>query len=138
MTRERLVRLFASVLRKDEDGETYLVTPGEKMRIRVEEAHFLAVRADRLIEQGRQTIVFTTNMGDVVSAGPDRPIRVETGPRGEPRPFVAVRGRLEARILRAPFYELVGWGAPGPDGRLGVESGGAFFPLEGAANINGP
>lgn len=131
MTRESLVRLFASILRKDEDGITWLVTPVEKVRVTVEDAPFLAVRADREGVAKNQTIAFTTNMGDVAVLGPDRPLRVELHD-GEPRPYVLVRGRLEARVLRAPFYELVDWAEEEatPEGpRLGVWSGGAFFPV---------
>lgn len=124
ITREAMVRLFASILRKDEDGFTYLVTPGEKIRVDVEDAPFLAIRADR----AGDAIAFTTNVGDVVTAGPDNPIRVETGAGGEPRPYVLVRGRLEARILRAPFYEMVGW-AEAKEGVLSVTSQGACFEL---------
>lgn len=131
MTRESLVRLFASILRKDDDGITYLVTPVEKVSVKVADAPFVAVRADRDGEGRDQTIAFTTNVGDVTPAGPDHPIRVEMHD-GTPRPYVLVRGRLEARILRAPFYELVAWAEEEatPDGpRLGVWSQGAFFPL---------
>lgn len=127
ITREALVRLFASILRKDEDGETYLVTPVEKIRVRVADAPFVAVRADRHGDGCDQTLVFTTNVGDVVRAGPEHPIRVRFA-NGEPRPYVLVRGRLEARILRAPFYELVEWSEP-RDGKLGVWSGGIWFEL---------
>ncbi len=139
MTRESLVRLFASILRKDADGTTYLVTPVEKVSVTVSDAPFLAVRADREGGGPDQVIAFTTNMGDVAAAGPDNPIRVEMRD-GAPRPYVLVRGRLEARILRAPFYELVGWAVEEatPDGpRLGVWSQGAFFPL-GPANAHLP
>jgi hypothetical protein len=105
-----MVALFASILRKDADGEVYLVTPVEKVRVRVEDAPFLAVRADRQGEGRDQTIIFTTNVGDVVVADADRPIRVVIDPETqEPRPYVLVRGRLEARILRAPFLDLVDW-----------------------------
>jgi hypothetical protein len=128
MTREALVRLFASVLRKDEDGETYLVTPAERMRIRVVDAPFVAVRADKAGTGADQTIAFTTNMGEVVVAGPAHPIRVKTDAEGTPRPYVLVRGRLEARILRAPFFELVEWAEP-RDGRLDLRSGGGWFDL---------
>jgi hypothetical protein len=131
MTRESLVRLFASILRKDEDGRTYLVTPVEKVSVRVEDAPFVAVRADRTGAGREQVIAFTTNVGDVTAAGPERPIRVDMA-NGAPRPYVLVRGRLEARILRAPFYELVDWAeeVQMPEGpRLGVWSQGAFFPL---------
>ncbi len=127
ITRESLVKLFASILRKDEDGETYLVTPAEKIVVKVEDAPFVAIRADRVGEGRDQSIVFTTNVDDIVTAGPDHPLCVER--RGdEPRPYVHVRGRLEARVLRAPFYELVEW-AETREGRLGVWSGGVWWEL---------
>ena len=128
ITRESLVRLFASILRKDEDGQTCLVTPVEKIVVKVHDAPFVAIRADRVGDGEAQTIVFTTNVGDIVEAGPANPIRVAY--KGEePRPYVLVRGRLEARILRAPFYELVEW-SERRDGKLGVWSGGSFWSLE--------
>jgi hypothetical protein len=129
MTRESLVRLFATILRRDEDGSTWLVTPVERMRVDVADAPFLAIRADRIGTGADQAIVFTTNMGETVAAGPDAPIRVAIDPlTREPRPYVRVRGRLEARILRPPFYEMVDW-AEERDGVLGVMSLGTFFPL---------
>jgi uncharacterized protein len=127
ITRESLVKLFASILRKDKDGLTYLVTPVEKIRVDVEDAPFVAIRADRHGEGEAQTILVTTNVGDVVSVGAAHPLRV-TQVGDEPRPYVLVRGRLEARILRAPFYELVEW-AERRDGKLGVWSGGMWWEL---------
>jgi hypothetical protein len=133
--REALVRLFSTVLRKDPDG-FHLVTPAEKLRITVEDAPFIAVRVDRVDE----TLSFTTNVGDVVEAGPDHAIRVETDPMtGEPRPYLHVRRGLEALISRPVFYELVELAAERdtPNGpRLGVASNGAWFaigPADGAA-----
>jgi hypothetical protein len=126
--RKELVRLFSTVLRKDPDGY-WLVTPVEKLRIEVEDAPFRAVRVDR--RDG--ALVFTTDVGDEVAAGPDDPLRVETDPvTGEPHPYVHVRRGLEARIERPVFYELVELaeerdGGDGP--QLGVTSNGAFFPL---------
>lgn len=106
--RERLVKLFARILRKDEDGLTYLVTPYEKVIVHLDDAPFLAVRVDRVGSAGQtQMLAFTTNLGDVVVAGPDHPIRVETDPvTQEPSPYVLVRGRLEAKLTRPVFYEL--------------------------------
>lgn len=128
--RESLTRLFSTILRKDADGITYLVTPTEKIIVHVADAPFLAVRADRVGVGVDQAIVLTTNMGDVVALGPAHPLRIAYDAAvGEPRPYALVRGRLEARILRAPFYELVDW-AVERDGRLGVWSQGAFFDLE--------
>ena len=126
--RERLVRLFSTVLRKDPDG-IWLVTPVEKMKITVEDAPFVAVRVDRLAgEDGRPVLKFLTNVGDEVEAGPENPIRVETGAEGEPRPYIHVRRGLEALIGRPAFYELVDL-ADENGGRLRVESHGAWFDL---------
>ena len=133
ITREPLVRLFASILRKDDDGRTYLVTPVEKIGIQVQRAHFLAIRVDRKASGDDQSLFFTTNMGEVVEAGPDHPIRVETDPDTlEPAPFVNVRGRLEAALTRPVFYELVEYAVEKTTqggSQLGVYSNGAFFPL---------
>ena len=125
--RNALVRLFSTVLRRDPDG-FHLVTPVEKLKITVEDAPFVAVRADR---QGDE-IVFTTNVGDRAAAGPEHPIRVETAADGAPRPYVHVRRGLEALIARPVFYELVAQ-AEARDGRLGVTSNGAWFELGAAA-----
>ena len=131
--RKALIGLFASVLRKDEDGETYLVTPAEKLRITVERAHFVATRLDAEGEGKEARLFFTTDYGGTVEAGPDNPIRVETNPDTlEPSPFIGVRGRLEAALTRPVFYELVDHAveidtADGP--QLGVYSNGLFFPL---------
>lgn len=133
MGREKLIRLFARILRKDADGETYLVTPVEKIKITVEAAPFLAVRVDRSGEGRDQRLVLLTNMDEAVVAGPEHPIRVETSPEGEPDPYIHIRGRLEALITRAAFYDLVELAEPGVDDTgapvLGVWSRGVFFPL---------
>jgi hypothetical protein len=125
--REALVRLFSTVLRKDPDG-IYLVTPHEKLRIQVEDAPFVAVRLDR----DGDGLRFTTNVGDEVEAGPDHPIRVATEAGGEPRPYIHVRGGLEALISRPVFYELVEMAEERatPEGlELGVGSQGSWFPI---------
>jgi hypothetical protein len=131
--REKLIRLFSRIMRKDEDGHTYLVTPVEKIRITVEAAPFLGVRVDATGEGQDQRIAVLTNMDDAVVAGPDHPLRVELGPDGEPAPFVHIRGRLEALITRAAFYDLAELAVEGegPDGEpvMGVWSNGAFFVL---------
>jgi hypothetical protein len=106
--RERMVRLFSTVLRKDEDGKTYLVTPVEKIGIEVEDAHFIATSVEVVGEGADKAFKFTTNVGDEVIADADHPIRVEVDKgTGEPRPYILVRGRLEALIARSVFYELV-------------------------------
>jgi hypothetical protein len=126
--REALVRLFSTVLRKDPDG-FHLVTPVEKLRITVDDAPFVAVRVDAVGE----ALSFTTNVGDVVEAGPDHPIRVEIDAgTGEPRPYVHVRRGLEALIARPVFYELAEMArerqTPGGP-MMGVPSNGAWFAV---------
>ena len=122
--REALVRLFSTVLRKDDDG-VYLVTPVEKLKIIVEDAPFIAVRVDR----DGEALRFTTNVGDEVEAGPDNPIRVEMcEATGEPRPYLHVRRGLEALIARPVFYELVEM-AQERDGAMQVSSNGAWFTV---------
>lgn len=128
IARESLVRLFASILRKDSDGETYLVTPAEKVRVHVADAPFLAICADRAGAGRDQTIAFTTNVGDVVPLDRAHPLRMSYAATGEPRPYVLVRGRLEARILRAPWCELAEWGEA-RDGSWGMWSAGAWWEL---------
>jgi len=133
ITREPMVKLFSRILRKDADGQTWLVTPYEKVIVHVEDAPFLAVRVDRIGVPGPdQELTFTTNLDYQTTAGPDAPLRVETdSATGEPAPYVLVRGRLEAKLTRPVFYELVDMAVPAPDGtgRLGVWSRGEFFPL---------
>lgn len=132
IARRELVRLFSTILRKDEDGY-HLVTPAEKLRIEVEDAPFLAVLLDVEGEGSGQRLIFTTNVGDVTVAGADNPIRVETDAvTEEPAPYVHVRRGLEAKIARAVFYRLADLAVPGEGARkgtLGVWSGGVFFPL---------
>lgn len=129
IVRERLVRLFSRILRKDDNGLHYLVTPHEKVLVAVESAPFLAIAVEALGEGQDRKLRFTTNVGDQVDAGADRPIRVETDPAtGEPRPFVLVRARLEALMTRAVFYELVDLADRAGD-ELVVRSRGADFSL---------
>ncbi len=127
--RKELVRLFSTVLRLDPDGY-HLVTPVEKLKIEVEDLPFRAVAVEVAADEaGGEMLRFTTDVGDVVEAGPDHAITVETDPAtGEPAPRVHVRRGLEARISRPVFYELVER-AEEVDGRLTVQSGGAAFPL---------
>ncbi|TPL09623.1 DUF1285 domain-containing protein [Mesorhizobium sp. B2-4-14] len=128
-----LVQLFSSVLRKDADGRTYLVTPVEKVGIRVADAPFIAVEMDVSGRGGEQIITFRTNLGDVVEAGPGRPLRfVDEDETGGLKPYVLVRGRLEALVARSVMYELVGHGEEVEiDGRtmFAVRSKGAVFAI---------
>ncbi|PZO66416.1 MAG: DUF1285 domain-containing protein [Paracoccus denitrificans] len=124
ITRAPLVRLFSTVLKREGD-QFFLVTPVEKLGIRVEDAPFLAIDADI-----GDDIVFTTNVGDQITAGPDHAIRFEDR-GGEPRPYVHVRAGLDALIDRKTFYRLVDAATADADGRLVLTSDGATFPLDG-------
>lgn len=131
--RAPLVRLFSTVLRKDEDGKTYLVTPVEKVGIRVADAPFIAVEMNVATRDAMPVLTFRTNVGDVVEVGADHPLRFEiSGENNELKPYVLVRGRLEALVSRAVMYDLVELGhVVEIDGKdmFAVRSGGAVYPV---------
>ena len=126
-------QLFASVLLLDEDGEYYLVTPVEKVRIQVEDCPFVATEMDLENEGDSQRLKFTTNTGEIVYAGADHELRVDTDPdSGEPHPVIHIRSGLDALINRSVFYRLVNEAEQREqDGEtlIGVESDGCFFEL---------
>jgi uncharacterized protein len=128
-----LVKLFASVLRREADGEYWLVTPAERGRIEVEDAPFVAVELEASGQDRDQNLTFRTNLDDKVVAGESHPLRVATDPAtGEPRPYVLVKPGLEALLLRSVFYHLIERGHEATiDGKpqFGVWSSGKFFPL---------
>ena len=135
--REALVRLFSSIL-KLEDGKYFLVTPVEKVGIRVEDAPFIAVDFTTEGEGDDQSIRFTTNVGDVVLADAEHAIRVEHSADGEPRPYLHVRRGLEALIDRKSFYRLVDLAVTREhegEAWTGVISAGSFFPILRAAEL---
>jgi uncharacterized protein len=138
--RQPLVRLFSTVLRKDEDGRTYLVTPVEKVGIRVVDAPFLAVELSHSQVEGAAVLTFRTNVGDVVEAGPDHALRfVISGDNNALKPYLHVRGRLEALVSRAVMYELVALGQTVPvDGVdwFCVMSNGSCFPIMPQAELD--
>jgi hypothetical protein len=134
--RQPLVKLFASILRREE-GRYYLVTPVEKVGIRVDDAPFVAV--DFRVERPGpdQTLHFLTNVEDEVAADADHPIRVERHPgTGEPSPYIHVRRGLEALIDRKSFYRLAEIGTH-EGGWFGVRSGGRFWPMIPSAELEG-
>jgi hypothetical protein len=135
--RKELVCLFASVLRREEDGSFWLETPAERGRIAVEDAPFVAVEMDWVGCGHNQALTFRTNVDELVTAGPEHPIRIAHDILTcEPTPYIRVRGTrdspVEARISRAVYYELVALAEPGNwhcRRMLGVWSCGQFFPL---------
>ena len=133
--RKPLVQLFSSVLRHDADGKFYLVTPVEKCGIRVDDAPFMAVRMAVEGEGREQIIRFETNVDDEVTVDAAHPLRfaVEAGTGGL-KPYVLLRGRLEALVSRALFYDIVALGKVNGDW-FGVWSSGEFFPMQKASEI---
>jgi hypothetical protein len=116
--RKELVCLFASVLKREEDGSFWLETPAERGRIEVEDAPFVVVEMDWCGVGRAQQLTFRTNVDEIVTAGPEHPIRVAHDILTcEPTPYIQLRrgaGRLpiEARISRAVYYELVALAEP--------------------------
>ncbi len=127
IAREALVRLFASILRREADGRHVLVTPVERVGIAVDDAAFAAVEVAAGGEGANRTLTFRTNVGDIVAAGPEHPLRFAIEPAtGGFKPYLYVRGGLEALATRAVALELVGI-AVASDGAAGLWSGGSFF-----------
>ncbi|HEV2627465.1 MAG TPA: DUF1285 domain-containing protein [Pseudolabrys sp.] len=130
--RPALVKLFASVLKKEGD-KYFLVTPVEKVGLKVDDVPFLAVEMSAGgDDQGRQMLTFRTNVDDSVTAGPGHALRFEPEVTGGLRPYLHVRRDLWAKVTRAVFYDLVALGEERvADGRrmFGIASAGAFFPM---------
>lgn len=127
ITRLELVRLFSSLLKR-EDDEYFLVTPVEKWRIQVDDAPFVIVALEREVDaDGTQQLVFATNVGDQVIAGPDHPLRVVDASARGTAPYLLVRRNLEGLLSRPVYYQLAEIAEPAPDGNgHGVASGGIF------------
>jgi len=122
--RPAMVRLFASLLRREPDGRHVLVTPVEKLDIAVEDAPFVAVEA-RSEGAGRdRRIAFRLNTDEPILAGPGHPLRLIDG-----RPYVTARAGLEAAVARPVYYELAELALEEGADPPGLWSDGAFFPL---------
>ena len=137
--RAPLVQLFASILRKD--GDRYvLVTPVERVGIRVDDAPFLAVEMIVAQTVGEPSLTFRTNVEDIVTADADHPLRFERAAADGIKPYVRVRGDLWALVKRPLYYDLVALGETAPwqgEDWFGVRSGGLFFPVSRASEIEG-
>ena len=137
--RAPLVQLFASIMRKE--GDRYvLVTPVEKVGVKVDDAPFLAVEMRAETETCEPQLMFRTNVDDVVAVDHAHPLRFEKGASEGLKPYVRVRGDLWALVKRALFYDLVALGRTeqvGKEDWFGVRSGGLFFPMCPASEIEG-
>jgi hypothetical protein len=137
--RMELVKLFASVLRREPDGSYWLVTPVERGRVEVDDVPFVAVELAALGVGRAQTVRLRTNIDEWLTLGPDHPLRlcraVDAAAEAGPVPYVEVRAGLKARLARAVYYELVELAEERLDGerqRFGVWSDGVFFALDDA------
>ena len=135
--RPALVRLFSTLLKR-EDGKHCLVTPVEKVGIRVDDAPFLAVEMTREQDQQGRRLRFRTNVDDWVDCDSAHALRFEASAEGGLTPYLHVRADLWAKVTRALYYDLVDMGEERMvDGRqmFGVESAGAFFAMADAQEV---
>lgn len=132
-----LVKLFASVLRKDEDGKTYLVTPVEKIGIVVEDGHFLGVEMHVEGRGERQVLSIRTQTEEWVTISDEHPMHFAPDQLGEGEignivPYIHMRGRLECRINRPVFYDMIELGVEKEIEGInwfGIWSSGEFYPM---------
>lgn len=140
INRLKLQKLFASVMRRDDTGAYWLITPDEIVPVTVDAAPFIAVELHATGEYQNQVVQFRTNIETSISAGEDHPLRVETDPEtGEPCPYIALNDGLEAKLNRPTFYDLVALGVEEKVEKaqiFGVWSGGVFHKLGDAVECN--
>ena len=105
--RPAMVRLFSTILRLDSDGEYYLVTPVEKVRIQVEDTPFLIVSMDKLKKENKTSLIFYTSLQDEIILTKKNPISIEVNDNNEPSPYILVRNNLRGLISRSVYYELI-------------------------------
>jgi hypothetical protein len=124
-----MVRLFSTILRREPDGRFVLVTPVERLDIRVDDAPFVAVEVRSEGAGKDRRLGFRLNTGDLVVAGPDHPLRFEERKDG-PHPYLKVRGGLEALIARPVFYELADIALAEGASPPGLWSNGQYFAMD--------
>jgi hypothetical protein len=135
--RPALVRLFSTVLKRV-DGKHFLVTPVEKVGIRVDDAPFLAVEMAKDEDARGRLLRFRTNVDDWVACDAEHRLRFETAADGGLMPYLHVRADLWAKVTRALYYDLVDIGEERVvDGRalFGIVSGGEFFAMADAEQM---
>jgi uncharacterized protein len=135
--RPALVRLFSTILKR-EDGKYFLVTPVEKVGIRVDDAPFLAVEMQKVNDERGRLLRFRTNVDDWVACDAAHRLRFEAAADGGLTPYLHVRADLWAKVTRAIYYDLVDMGEERMvDGRqmFGVASGGEFFAMADAEEV---
>ena len=137
--RPALVRLFSTILKR-EDGKHFLVTPVEKVGIRVDDAPFLAVEMLEEKDRRGSLLRFRTNVDDWVACDSAHRLRFEAAADGGLTPYLHVRAELWAKVTRAIYYDLVDIGEERVvDGqrKFGIASSGEFFAMADAEQVRG-
>lgn len=132
ITRHNLVKLFASVLKKDDAGDYWLITPYEKGRIEVEDVPFTVVEMRTALSGKDQQVSFRTNLDEWVDLDTAHPLRIlHDACTGEPSPYIMVRDKMEARIVRAVYYDMIKSAVEDENekGLFGLWSQGKFHPV---------
>jgi hypothetical protein len=133
IARASMVRLFSTILRRDDYGEYWLTTPVEMTRITVHDAPFMVVEIITSMENDIPVITFRSNVDTLIRLDDEHPMRIATDPEnGGTKPYITVRDRLEALLERSVVYQLVDLGKQVQiDGKtvFGVWSYGRFFPI---------
>jgi len=105
--RPAMIKLFSNIIRLDDDGHYYLVTPVEKVRIKVDDVPFVAVSMNKTEDEGINCLSFTTNVQDEVTLSKENPIEIIIDDNDEPSPYITVRKNLKALISRSVYYDLI-------------------------------
>ena len=105
--RPAMIKLFSNIIRLDDDGHYYLVTPVEKVRIKVDDVPFVAVSMNRIKDEGVNCLSFTTNVQDEVILSKENPIEIVINDNDEPSPYITIRKNLKALISRSVYYDLI-------------------------------
>ena len=135
IARQKIVKLFSRILRREKDNSFVLVTPVEKVLIKVADAPFIATFVEIIGEGKNLNLKFDTNVDDTIVASKDYPIRVSIDKNtNEPSPYVLIRKNLEAKISRSVFYELVNI-AEHYNNKFGVWSAGSFFAFSDSKEV---
>ena len=105
--RPAMIKLFSNIIRLDDDGHYYLVTPVEKVRIKVDDVPFVAVSMNKTEDEGINCLSFMTNVQDEIMLSKENPIEIVINDNDEPSPYITVRKNLKALISRSVYYDLI-------------------------------
>ena len=105
--RPAMIKLFSNIIRLDDDGYYYLVTPVEKVRIKVDDVPFVVVSMNKIKDEGVNCLSFTTNVQDEVILSKENPIEIVINDNDEPSPYITIRKNLKALISRSVYYDLI-------------------------------